>query len=184
MMGMVFTGFVELIENEFGYETLDSLFESCDLDSEGIYTSVGSYDHEELLQLVAKLSEISSVPVNELVRLFGKKLFAELIGGHPEIASEITDSFDLLSKIDSYIHVEVYKLYPQAELPKFSCERLGDDVIRLHYQSNRPFATFAEGLLDGCADYFKENFEIIRTPETIDSETDVIFNITRTPILA
>ncbi|GGJ03435.1 guanylate cyclase [Shewanella hanedai] len=182
MMGMVFTGFIELIEDEFGYETLDALLQSCELDSEGIYTAVGSYNHEELLQLVVKLSEMSSVPVTELVKLFGKKLFVELIGGHPEIASEMTDSFDLLSKIDSYIHVEVYKLYPQAELPKFSCERLGDNAIRLHYQSNRPFASFAEGLLDGCANHFNEHFEITRTPETKDSETDVIFNITRTPI--
>lgn len=150
----------------------------------GIYTSVGSYDHAEILQLVVKLSEISSVPVNELVKLFGKKLFIVLIEGHPEIACEIDDSFYLLSKIDSYIHVEVYKLYPQAELPKFNCERLSDDVIRLHYQSNRPFAAFAEGLLNGCADYFKESFEITRTPETMNSETDVMFNITRTPILS
>ncbi|ACA87027.1 heme NO-binding domain-containing protein [Shewanella woodyi] len=181
MMGMVFTGLMELIEDEFGYETLDTLLESCELQSEGIYTSVGSYDHQELLQLVVKLSEVSSVPVTELVRLFGKKLFVELIEGHPEIANEMKDSFDLLSKIDSFIHVEVYKLYPQAELPKFTCDRLGDNDIRLHYQSKRPFASFAEGLLDGCAEYFKEDFTISRTPETQDSETDVIFNITRAP---
>ncbi len=47
-----------------------------------------------------------------------------------------------------------------------------------------PFASFAEGLLDGCAEYFKEDFTISRTPETQDSETDVIFNITRAPRLS
>lgn len=180
MLGMIFTELLELIENKYGYEVVDRLLDNDQLSSEGIYTAVGSYDHKELLVLVTHLSKIVDTPIRQLVSEFGMAVFVKLLESHPQILANIHGSFDLLSKIDSYIHVEVAKLYPNAQLPHFSCTTIDDNHMQLHYRSERPFANFAEGLLFGCAHYFNEEFTINRIAHEGSCESDVIFDIFRT----
>jgi len=182
MLGMIFTELLELVENKYGYEVVDQLLANDQLPSQGIYTAIGSYDHSELLVLVNQLSEIVDTPVRQLVSEFGLEIFVNLIDSHPQILANIDGSFDLLSKIDSYIHLEVAKLYPTARLPQFSFTKIDDNHIQLHYRSTRPFASFAEGLLLGCARFFNEKFTINRIAQASNSESDVIFDIFRTKL--
>ena len=57
---------------------------------------------------------------------------------------------------DFGIPVEVRKLYPEAELPSFQCDTSRPGSMRLTYQSTRPFAPLAEGLLRGCLSHYGE----------------------------
>jgi len=182
MLGMIFTELLELVENKYGYEVVDQLLANDQLPSQGIYTAIGSYDHSELLVLVKQLSEIVDTPVRQLVSEFGLEIFVNLIDSHPQILANIDGSFDLLSKIDSYIHLEVAKLYPTARLPHFSFTKIDDNHIQIHYRSRRPFASFAEGLLLGCGRFFNEKFTINRIAQATNSESDVIFDIFRTKL--
>lgn len=180
MMGQIFTEILELVESKYGYEIVDELLTSSKLHSGGSYTAVGTYNHIELLILVTHLSELVNQPISELVSEFGEGIFIKLFNSHPQISQNITGSFDLLSKIDSYIHVEVAKLYPNAQLPTFKFEQLSEHQVRLHYSSTRPFASFAEGLLLGCARYFNEQFHVTRLVDVNSSEMNVTFDIVRT----
>ena len=49
MKGMIFTEFFELVDDRFSFETSERLIEMSHLPSEGIYTSVGTYDHQEMV---------------------------------------------------------------------------------------------------------------------------------------
>ena len=66
-------------------------------------------------------------------------------------------AFDILSEIDNKIHVEVLKLYPEAELPNFSIEKHTTEEMIMIYTSIRKMSSFAEGLIQGCLSHFKEN---------------------------
>ena len=57
MKGIVFAEFIELVEDKFGFEIADEIIEESNLPSGGSYTSVGTYDHREMLELVTHLSE-------------------------------------------------------------------------------------------------------------------------------
>ena len=46
MKGIVFTEFFELVEDKFGLEVVQQIIDECKLESEGIYTSVGTYSHK------------------------------------------------------------------------------------------------------------------------------------------
>ena len=179
MMGQIFTELLELVETKYGYEIVDQLLSNSKLHSGGSYTAIGTYNHIELLILVKNLSELVHTPINELVRDFGEAIFIKLILSHPQILGGITDSFELLSKIDSYIHVEVGKFYPHAQLPHFKYDQISDNHVHLHYRSTRPFASFAEGLLLGCGQYFNEKFIITRLLSADSSEMNVTFDIVR-----
>ena len=47
MKGVVFTEFIEMVEDKFSADIADQIIEEADLPSGGVYTSVGTYDHAE-----------------------------------------------------------------------------------------------------------------------------------------
>ncbi len=162
MKGVVFTEFLELVEEKFGYETVDKIVTEACPETNGAYTSVGTYDHGDLLNLVVALSKEVNVPIADLVNVFGKHLFCTFAKGYFKKLGGFSSSFDLLEKIQGFIHVEVRKIYPDAELPHFDYERPGEDELVLIYQSKRPFADLCEGLIQQCVTHFNENIDISR----------------------
>jgi len=82
-----------------------------------------------------------------------------------------------LKSIDSHIHVEVRKLYPEATLPKFNTHVDGS-VMTMKYMSERKMADLAEGLIEKSMQYYKEeNYSL--TKELLTEEGDqVLFTIT------
>ena len=53
MKGVVFNVFLEMVEDHFSYNMVDDLLLSLDLPSGGSYTSIGTYDVNEMVSLVA-----------------------------------------------------------------------------------------------------------------------------------
>jgi Haem-NO-binding len=160
MKGVVFTEFLEMVENTFSPEMADRIIERAELPSGGIYTTVGTYDHGEMIQLVSCLSEETGIPAAELVRSFGTYLFGRFHTIFPKYFEDVSSSFDFLQRTDHYIHVEVRKLYPDAELPSFDCDTSRPGCLCLTYRSSRPFAALAEGLIRGCVAHYGEAVDI------------------------
>lgn len=178
MKGIVFTEFIELVEEAFSMDMVDDIIDDCDLDSDGAYTSVGLYDYSEMLQLVTALSKRSGTPVPDLLHVFGKHLIKKFSTNFSSMFEECTDAFTFLEGIDNHVHVEVRKLYPDAELPQLGTERIDDRTLHMRYRSNRPFAELAFGLMSGAIDYYGENIEIIREDESTDGTVQT-FILTR-----
>jgi hypothetical protein len=178
--GFIFTEFVELIEQQFGEELADRLLDSTSLASGGAYTAVDNYDHEELVRLVAKLSDLVDVPVADLLQSFGVQLFEFLARSHSTVMTNIGDPFDLFDQLESHIHAEVRKLYPNAEVPFFDTERTDSQSMRLSYRSSRAMPDLAEGLIMGACRHFDRGVEIRREDRSGGKGTDVDFFVTLT----
>lgn len=165
MKGMVFTEFVGMVESKFGMDVSDEMFDRAKPASGGAYAATGTYPHEELVSLVVALSGITGAPVPDLVHAFGKHLFATLAGAYPQYLSRCAGVFEFLSSIDGHIHVEVRKIYPEAELPRFKSRTLEEGrVLELEYRSPRRFDALAHGLLEGAIEHFGEPATIERRP--------------------
>lgn len=156
MLGMVFTEFVEMVEESFSPELADDLLVSANLSHGGAYTAVGYYDFSEMLTLVTLLSERTGLPVPELLETFGRYLFHRLADGHQSMMKDQTDLFQLLSHLDDHIHPEVNKLYTDAKLPSFRVVTQTDSSIELDYTSERRLEALATGLIHGAAEYFNQ----------------------------
>ncbi|MES2116670.1 MAG: heme NO-binding domain-containing protein [Pseudomonadota bacterium] len=163
MKGVVFTEFMELVESRMGLEMLDRIITEAALPNDGAYTSVGTYDHAELVRLVGALSHATGMSVPALIHMFGEHLFERFAQGYPALFAEAHNSFDFLCRIDNVIHVEVRKLYPDAELPKLACARTADHELEVLYSSPRGFGDLAEGLIAGCIRHFGEPIRFTRT---------------------
>ena len=168
MKGIVFTEFIELVEEAFSIDMVDDILDDCDLDSGGAYTSVGLYDYNEMVQLVSALSKRSDTSVADLLHVFGKHLIKKFSTNFSEMFEGATDAFAFLEGVDNHVHVEVRKLYPDAELPQLGTERPDAHTLLMRYRSNRPFAELAYGLMSGAIDYFGDNIDITREDENTD----------------
>ncbi len=162
MKGIVFTEFLEIVEQKFGYEVVDELLNTTELKSNGIYTAVGTYAHSEMVSLVYRLSEVTEVPTNVLLKTYGKHLFKSFSTMYFYLMKDIVGAFEFLNAIEEYIHVEVKKLYPDAELPHFSNEMINEYSLIMTYHSTRKMADLAEGLIESTFEHFKENATITR----------------------
>ena len=153
MKGIVFNMFSDLVTDNFGYETWDTLIERTQPDSEAIYTSANVYADEELVAYVTELARITGEPANDLIRVFGKFMMHRFRAIHPEfIEGHSAKSF--LKSVHDVIHVEVLKLHPDALLPRFDYEDSADDRLTMLYHSPRQLCPLAEGLIAGAAEVF------------------------------
>lgn len=178
MKGIVFTEFIEMVEGKFSYEIVDTLFEEAHFSSNGIYTSVGNYDVNELLTLVEILSKHSGKTVQELIYTFGFYLFGRLASTYKNMLVDITGTFQMLQKLDDHIHVEVRKLYNDAEVPTFKIVSFEANQLKIKYSSSRPLADLAEGLIKGCIEYYKENMTVTRHNISESPPYEALFCIT------
>src|SRR4051812_35572527 len=107
MKGIVFTEFLEMVESKFSPELADSIIEGTELPSGGAYTTVGTYDHSEMIKLVTCLSKETGISPAELMQSFGLYLFERFYVLFPQYFKGINSSFHFLEQIEDYIHVEV-----------------------------------------------------------------------------
>lgn len=163
MKGIVFSEFNDMVEATFSPAVLDTIITRAQLPSGGAYTTVGTYDHEEILTLVGCLAEETGMQSGDLVKSFGIHLAARFADVHPTFFAEAESVFEFLETIEGHVHVEVLKLYPDAELPTFRTRRLSSGSLEMIYSSRRPFADLAEGLITGCAQFYGEPLSIDRS---------------------
>ena len=178
MKGIVFTEFLEMVESKFGIEMVNGLLDSSELASGGVYSAVGTYDHKEMVSLVVELGKRSGMPLPDLLKAFGRYLFGTFKTSYASMFESAGDGFEFLESIDQEIHVEVLKLYPDAELPSFKTERKDDNVLQMDYHSDRAMGALAHGLIEACGEHYNEGFDIVMQPQTEDGKY-VRFLITR-----
>ncbi|HYD78792.1 MAG TPA: heme NO-binding domain-containing protein [Paucimonas sp.] len=160
--GIVFAEFIGMVEARFSAEVADRIISSSKLATGGAYTSVGTYNHLELLELVERLSDETGIDSRELVKAFGEYLLLRFVQRYPSYFETHHSAFDFLATIDSKIHVEVRKLYPDAELPSFTQVFPSPDRMVLTYRSSRPFGDLAEGLIRGCITHYGTPIRLAR----------------------
>lgn len=162
MKGIVFTEFLEMVEARFSSEMVDDIIDDSTLPSNGAYTAVSTYHHQEMVDLVSALSRRSGSPPSELLKQFGYHLFSRFVAGYPSFFVGTSDALQFLAGIEQIIHAEVRKLYPDAELPRFEVEHHDADTLSLRYESRRHFEDLAEGLILGCIAHFGGSIALSR----------------------
>jgi hypothetical protein len=178
MKGLVFTEFLEMVENRYSADVVDQILEDSELASGGIYTSVGTYPHGEMFSLLTALGQHTGLDTQEHLRAFGEFLFGRFAALYPEFFQTTTRALAFLSKVDDYIHVEIRKLYPDAELPEFDCQSPSSNSLQMTYRSERPFASLAEGLIRGCIAHYGQTVDVQIEDLSDGKNTSVRFLLT------
>ncbi len=173
MKGTIFVELVNMAEDAFGEDVVDQVLDKANLDNDGAFTAVGNYPCSELVKIVVAFSEHSGISAEVLQRMFGHWMMDHFVENYKEFFSGKIDSFSLLEAVDGEIHVEVKKLYPDAELPVFATERLSENHLKLTYSSPRPLVEFCHGMVEACLERYEQTATIDRcaVPNNADATT-------------
>ncbi len=178
MKGIIFSELLSMIDEKFSFEITERLIGEVNLPSGCAYTTVGTYNSQEIVILITKLSEITSVPINDLLKQFGYYLFFRFTKLFPIFFEDVTSTFDFLSSVETYIHMEVKKLYSDAKVPAISCVSLSPEKFEVRYYSDRNLPDLAEGLIIGTIHHFKERIQLSR--QTLSEEPPIeLFILTK-----
>lgn len=179
MKGLVFIELLKMADGVFGEMTVDRVLDAAPLKSGGAYTAVGYYDCAELIILVDAFSRESGIARPELERRFGHWVMNSFATGYPEFFVKYDTAFRMLEAIEDDIHLEVRKLYPDAELPSFSTFRHSESDLELIYKSERPLASFCYGLIEACFQKYGESATVVMNDRTSGDDGDAVFLINK-----
>ncbi|MGI9520747.1 MAG: heme NO-binding domain-containing protein, partial [Hyphomicrobiaceae bacterium] len=165
MKGIVLVELIKMAEDAFGEDVVDQVLDEAELSTDGAFTSVGNYPCSDLVKIVEGLSADSGVSGEILQKKFGHWMMEQFGEKFPESFVDKSNSMELLEAVEEEIHVEVRKLYPDAELPRFDTRRISDDHLRIVYTSPRPLEAFCYGLIEASVDRFGERAVIEATKD-------------------
>ena len=157
MKGVVFNLLEHLVSREFGEDTWDALLEDAGVS--GVYTSLGSYPDEDFTKLVGAAGDALHKPADEVVVWFGRNAVPMFAERYPQLFEPHDSTRSFVLTLNDIIHPEVRKLYPGADVPEFDFE-LRDGMLIMGYHSARQLCSFAEGLLQGAAEHYRERLSI------------------------
>jgi hypothetical protein len=99
MKGIVFTEFLEMVESQYGLVMADKIVNENELDSGGAYTSVGTYNHTEMVQLVTNLSKETELSVGQLLEIYGRHFFSMATKNYKQFFNTITSSLSFYREL-------------------------------------------------------------------------------------
>lgn len=181
MKGMIFTELLDMVEGGLGLAMKDRVLQRAKPASGGSYTAVGDYRVEELFDLVQALAAETGQPAEDLLESFGAHMFAHFTTHYGRFFARTQSCFDFLGGVEDYIHVEVRKLYPQAELPGFSYPQRDASRLVMEYRSPRPLAAFATGLVRAAIAHFAEPVQLVVEDLSAGQGTAARYTLTRIP---
>ncbi len=161
MKGIVFTEFLDLVEDKFGLEMVDEIISQSELESGGVYTAVGTYKFSEMLQLLTNLSTNTGISTDDLLLVYAEHFFGVLEDSYPGLLATYSDPIELLASIENHIHIEVRKIYPDAELPTFEVIEKTENSLIMVYKSNRAMHHFGLGLMNKTFEHFNASATIV-----------------------
>jgi len=178
MKGIVFTEFLDLVEEKFGLEMVDAIISQSKLESKGVYTSIGTYSFSELLQLLQNLQTKTGISIDNLLLIYGEHFFSVIETNYKDLLSSYNDPIEMLASIENHIHVEVRKIYNDAELPTFIIKEKTKKTLILIYKSSRSMHHFGLGLMNKTFEHFNSKATIVLEKIKKDG-TEVKFIITK-----
>lgn len=150
---MIFTELVGFLEATGGDAFADAVITHAALPNDGAFTTVGNYPAGWAVALVEAAASLTGADGNRLCEDYGDYLFGRLQTHFPAVVAHYRSSDDMLRHVASHIHEEVRVLYPDARPPLVEATADGD-ALRVRYESHRPFAHIAFGLIRACLAHF------------------------------
>lgn len=154
MKGIIFNAFEGFVAQNWGDEFYESILDATELETQEPFVGPGTYPDGDLLALVATAVQKLDVPLHDALVAFGSFAFKGLVASHPAFVDKHVKLSEFLKTVDSIIHIEVRKLYPESVTPTVLVEDVDDATLRLSYHSDRKLCAVLEGLVQGAAEHF------------------------------
>ncbi len=157
MKGVVFNLLQQVITAEYGPDAWDDLVDEAGVS--GAYTSLGSYEDEEIERLLDVAAQTLSLSRAAVLRWFGQQAMPLLAEAYPDFFRPHSSARTFVAGVNSIIHAEVRKLYVGAECPHFNIRETEAGALAMDYRSSRNMCALAQGFVEGAARFYCEEVD-------------------------
>ena len=177
MKGIIFNLLEDFIIESLDEEQYEAILAECELQTAEPFVGPGTYPDEDLLAIVNKTVQAMGISQADALRAFGKFHIPKLAEKFPDFMTPHKHPKSFLKTIESIVHTEVKKLYPDAKLPQFSYKDPSDKRLTILYKSDRKFCHLVEGLIEGVAEYYDSPIRYKQTKCMLAGEEVCEFNL-------
>ncbi len=153
MKGLLFTELLEMVEEEFGYNTANAIVLGSHLSSGGIYTASRTYHRAEMSTLFEQLQHHTNLPFEQLAAAFGRHLCRRITQAYPQHKGYVNRIFTMISK--------------RSATPVFQYLSTGNDSLTVLYNPYAKAACLTDGMIKGYLDCLQQ---LSAVEETIFSD--------------
>lgn len=158
MKGIVFNLFEEAVTTAHDEVYWDALLGDAGLP--GAYTSLGSYPDADFARLAGAYAVRRGWQAEAVLRWFGQHMIKSFSKRMPGLFRSHAGLRPFLLSLNTLIHPEVRKLYPDAAVPEFEFEEPTHDKLVILYRSERRLCALAEGLIAGAAEHYHATIKL------------------------
>ena len=176
MKGIIFNLLEETTTAEHGEDHWDDLLDATG--TAGSYTSLGSYEDEELVALVGAQARATHTEPACVLSRFGESATPLLADRYEPFFSPHPDTRTFLLTLNDVIHADVRKLYHGANPPHFDMDESDPSRLVMTYRSERRLCALAEGLIQGAARYYGEHVTIEQPQCMLKGDDHCAFHLT------
>ena len=179
MKGIIINVLEDFISEKFGDETVEEIYEKVKL-SDGVPPFIGplSYPNENIINILDFLSKKTDLSIEKLLYTFGIYVIPIFAKKYPVFFENRSSAKEFLSTVNNIHYMEVKKLYDDVSPPSLIMEDTRDGQSILHYQSKRKLCDLLKGLIQGVADYYKEEVSYNKIQCMKEGAEECIFELT------
>lgn len=155
MKGLIFVELMGFLEEALGAAAQEDIVSDAALPNDAAFTVIGTYPTDYAIALVAQAAHRTGICPDAICRDFGRYLYNRFQTIFPDIMSRYGTARDLLAHVEAHIHEEVRKIYPDARPPLVTTRDAGAEYY-VEYESHRPLAHVAFGLVEQCIAAYQE----------------------------
>jgi methyl-accepting chemotaxis protein len=183
MKGTVVATWLKTCRKIYDDEVVNMAMESVGWKPSKIFLPGENVEDEEIRRVISFISDKKNVSVNELWRTIGKDNILSFFTDFPAFFEHENLYSFFRSMFD--IHVEMVKKLPGAKPPILNIKPISSRKAVFSYNSKWEMYDYFLGLIDGSAEFFKENIEIKEIERSTGSlkveitfENDIFFKRT------
>ena len=154
MKGHIFNLLERFIVETAGAGACEKILDSCEFEGNGVFVRPGNYPDSDLVELVNETVDQLGLTVEQAHLAFGEWIFPHLAKLVPSEMVDVGHPKKFLMTLNEIHEVELKKLWPDAEPPKFYCEDMGPDSMTFTYDSPRQMFDLVDGVLKSVAKYY------------------------------
>ncbi|MFC7204512.1 heme NO-binding domain-containing protein [Haloferax namakaokahaiae] len=159
MHGIILNKLKDFVVETYDRETWTTLQREAGLPGR-LYVPVEEYPDEDVFALLETASELTEIPVPELLEAFGEYLVPPLLETYGVHIERDWTGLELIANIKAFHLALREKHIATYTPPKVQTGWRDSETVSVVYRSERQICHLARGLIVGVSDHFDEPYEI------------------------
>lgn len=158
MKGTIVATWLKTCRRLYSDEVVNKAMESVDWKSSKVFSPTDNVEDQEVNKMIGVIAKEEDIDIKDLWRAIGKDNILSFFSDYPTFFDHENLYSFFRSMFD--VHVEIVKRFPGAKPPILRINPISSRKAVFEYNSKREMFDYFLGLIDGSAEFFKENIEI------------------------